>query len=322
MVSALTILVACRQDFVLDADLTTAAAGVASEVDGERLVQSVEDVVAAHQSETPLACEADDASDILCNLTHTAAAALIEDRLAALGYDVKQQKTRDGSYDVVNLVVEVPGVSTETVLVSAHYDAGFAAADDDSTGVATLLELARILAGTTPARTIRLVAFDLEELGMVGATAYVRELDDDPSIAAVIDVDGIGVATPAQPSAFGIRLPDTGDFLAVVGNADSAEIAATADALGRELDLVDVEGVVAGGDGTAPLFGLLGLSSGNHAPFWVAGIPAILVSDTQPIRDPAYHSADDTVEHLDAQFFTASARVVTATVAYLAEVGP
>jgi Zn-dependent M28 family amino/carboxypeptidase len=138
----------------------------------------------------------------------------------------------------------------------------------------------------------------------------------------MINVDGVGFSSPEQPTSPLFPSGSVGDFLVAVGNRPSDELVATALLLAAELDIVEVEPVVAGGDGTGPLLGLFGIASSDHAPFWVAGVPAIAFSDTQPTRDPAYHTADDTVEHLDPDFLEQSTRLVTATTAYLAEVAP
>jgi Zn-dependent M28 family amino/carboxypeptidase len=258
---------------------------------------------------------------VTCNVTHVAARDWIRNRFEELGYTVSVQRSEDAGYDVVNLVAEVPGTGDGVLIVGAHYDAGFAAADDDTTGVAVVLELARLLQGSTPERTLRLVTFDLEELGLLGSAAYVgaNALDD---VVAMINVDGVGVSSPEQPDVLFFPDQSAGDFVLAGGNRQADELVATATLLGNDLGIVPVVPVVVGGDGTGALGGLFRLASSDHASFWADGIPAVAFSDTQPTRDPAYHSADDTVEHLDPQFLERATQLIAATTAYLGEVAP
>jgi hypothetical protein len=312
----MVILLACAAPFSLDAGRADAAASFADAVDGEQVLDTVRAVVAAHTGDEVVPCDGDDAEGVTCNVTHLAARAWIQNRLEELGYTVSVQRSDDAGHDVVNLVAEAPGTGAGVVIVGAHYDAGFAAADDDTTGVAVVLELARILRSSAPERTVRLVTFDLEELGLLGSAAYVQAnaLDD---VVAMINVDGVGFSSPEQPDVLFFPDHSAGDFVLAGGNRRSDEFVATATLLGNDLGIVPVVPLVVGGDGTGALGGLFGLASSDHASFWAEGVPAIAFSDTQPTRDPAYHSADDTVAHLDPQFLEGATRLIAATTAYL-----
>jgi Zn-dependent M28 family amino/carboxypeptidase len=295
---------------------------VADAVDEDRLDADLASLVSAHDGDTALDCSPlPHPTDVMCNLTDTAARDFLEGSFAAMGLEVARVETDDGAFHVVDLFVDIPGASDSLVLLGAHYDAGFAAANDNSTGVAVLLEAARVLRGVPLEHTVRIVAFDLEELGLVGSSAYVDAVSLTDHVA-MVNVDGCGVTSPTQPSTPGLPLPETGNFLVALANEPSIELSATAGALASQLDLVDVQIIDVPGDGTAPLVGALGAGGSDHAPFWVAGIPAVSLSDNQPARDPDYHTAGDDLDGIDPTFFHGSAKVAIATAAYLAGAHP
>ncbi len=305
-------------ELVLDARGKALAQAVAADVDGARVLASVSALVEVHKADTPVDCATvDEPSDVVCHDTHVAARAWLADAFTALGYQVSQQTSRDGVLEVVNVIAELPGAGSEAVVVGAHYDAAFAAADDDTSGVAVLVELARVLRGRSLERTVRFVGFDLEELGAVGSTSYARSVDP-AEVATMISLDGVGISAPTQPSLPGIPLPSTGDFLLAIANEPSVELGASVRVLSRELQLGPAEVLVAAGDGSAPLLGVYGIGSGDRSPFWVRGIPAILLCDTQPIRTRRYHTPEDDVAGLDPEFLSRSARIAAGTVAYAA----
>ncbi len=318
-VAAAMLLAGCASpELVLNARDKSLAQAVVADVDGARVLATVSAIVDAHKADAPIDCATlDEPSDVVCHDTHLAARAWLAEAFASLGYPVSRQTSHDGVLEVVNVVAELPGSGSGVLVVGAHYDAAYAAANDDSSGVAVLVELARVLRGRSFERTVRFVGFDLEELGAVGSASYARSLDR-AEVAAMISLDGVGISTPTQPSLPGVPFPSKGDFLAVIANEPSVELGASVRVLSRELQLGPTEVLVAAGDGSAPLLGVYGVGSGDRSPFWVLGIPAILLCDTQPIRTQRYHSPEDDVAGLDPEFLARSARIAAATVAYAA----
>lgn len=312
----------CAPSFDLpDAPGTASTAlALAGEVSSERLMTAVREIVAAHRSDTPLDCSRFDASwPPVCHATHLKAREVIRGSLETLGYSVHAHESGEGDFKAVNLIADLPGerAPEEIVLVGAHYDAFYAAANDNSTGVAVVLELARVLRARPWGRTIRFAFFDLEEFGLTGSTRYMAD-QASGSIAIALILDSVGYTDRrqgSQPSFPGVPQPDTADFLAAVANERSGKRVTELLSLARALSIGNVGGMIAPGDGTAPL---LGLTGSDHSPFWLAGIPAVFLTDTGPRRHPHYHSAGDTPELLDPAFLTANARVALAAAAHWA----
>jgi Zn-dependent M28 family amino/carboxypeptidase len=224
----------------------------------------------------------------------------------------------------VMLVAEWPGTtrSSEVVLVGAHYDAFYSGADDNSSGVAAMLAIAAAVRGHTFARTIRFVAFDLEERGSAGSTRYVEAGFAEHVVGAlVLETIGFSSSSPnSQETTTGLPLPDVGDFLLVVANQRSAPIAERMLVLGPALADLHTVAVIAPSDGNFPLTSVLNRS--DNAPFWAHGVPAVMLTDTAEFRNKAYHTEDDTVDRLDPAFLAATTRTTAATLAELAELQP
>lgn len=192
------------------------------------------------------------------------------------------------------------------VVIGAHYDTvdGTPGADDNASGVATLLALARRLATWPPDRTLRLVAFVNEEppfffsrnMGSYVYAAECRKRGD--SISAMLSIESVGrysdlpdsqrYPTPLLARVF----PTTGNFIGFIGNTPSRQL--VWDALGsfRRHTQFPSEG--------AALPGLIaGVGWSDHWAFWQFGYPAIMVTDTAPFRNAQYHQAGDTWDRLD-----------------------
>jgi Zn-dependent M28 family amino/carboxypeptidase len=202
----------------------------------------------------------------------------------------------------------------EIVLVGAHYDTvpGSPGADDNASGVATLIELARALRETRPARTVRLVAFVNEEppffyFGDMGSQIYARAArlrGDDIRVMLSLEMLGYYSDSPgsqAYPPLFRFFYPDRGNFVGFVSNLGSR----------RELRKV-VAAFKANSDFPAERLAspsiVPGVSWSDHLSFWRAGYPGIMVTDTAFYRYPHYHAPSDTPERLN---YPAMARVAS-----------
>lgn len=256
--------------------------------------------------------------DRYTNKNRTIARNYITASLKSLGWSPSLQRFADG----INIVAERPGISPKagTIIVAAHYDTvpGSPGADDNASGVATLLEIARIFRIPTQ-QTLKLVFFDAEEIGLRGSLAFTANKANLANLNGVVVMDmiGFGCYTPgcqqyppglpiippsdyAQPSAKG----DRGDFLAVVGDAENLQLLnAFSQSNSAKLPVITLP---------IPLKGLFtpDVLRSDHAPFWYQGIGAVLVTDTANLRSPHYHQPSDTVANIDRPFFAGAAQVV------------
>jgi Zn-dependent M28 family amino/carboxypeptidase len=254
------------------------------------------------------------------NVFHPAAleasAQYIEQTFAGLGYAVAAQRFRAGTVEVRNIEVEVRGGARapEIVVVGAHYDSvvGAVGANDNGSGVAAMLELARLFEGARPARTLRFVAFVNEEppfyhSDAMGSRQYARRSRArGEAIAAMLSLETIGYysddpGSQRYPFPLGFFYPSTGNFVALVSNLASRPLLHQALASFRRHGGVPSEGVA------APAM-LPGVDWSDHWSFWQEGWPALMVTDTALFRYPHYHTMQDTPEKVD---YERLARVVT-----------
>jgi len=244
-----------------------------------------------------------------------ASAAYITQILEDLGYEVKKQHYSVLDKVVVNLEVELPGVlmSDEIVLVGAHYDSAIGApgANDNASGVAALLELARLFVGQRCSRTLRFVFFTNEESPFfqtadMGSLVYARrshELNEKIVVMICLETIGYYSSEPGSqkyPFPFNLFYPNTGDFLAFVGNLASRQLVHRAISSFRRHSSFPSEGAA------APQW-ITGIGWSDQWSFWQENYPAVMLTDTAPFRYPAYHSDMDTAEKLD---YNALARIV------------
>lgn len=229
--------------------------------------------------------------------------------------DVQETKFR-------NIVVRFGPDLGPLMVVGAHYDSygdasagakdprGFTpdthtpGADDNASGVAGLLELARLLGRSDQRRPIELVAYTLEEpphfrsehMGSAWHARSLREANREVELMLALEMIGVFSDEPGSqryPVPGMTRLyPDRGNFIGIVGKLS---------------DFVAMRGVkaaMAGATGLpvrsihAPLF-IQGIDLSDHRNYWLEGFPAFMVTDTSYMRNPHYHSASDTYEKLD-----------------------
>jgi len=222
-----------------------------------------------------------------------------------------------------NLILDLPPVVSNKqqppILIGAHYDAvpGTPGADDNATGVAALLELARIFA-TAPARyPIKLVAFDLEEYGLMGPSgaseyaAQLRQYKQPLRLMISLEMLGYCDAAPGSqryPAGLERFYPNQGDFIALIGNLPTVPDLIR---LSRSIRKSGVPSEWLPTFNQGRIVPQTRLS--DHAHFWDQGYRAIMVTDTAFLRNPHYHKATDTIKTLDLQFFTAVCRGLAAS---------
>jgi Zn-dependent M28 family amino/carboxypeptidase len=242
------------------------------------------------------------------------AADYVERELSAAGKVSRQSYPASGrSCD--NLEVEIRGSSSpgEIVIVGGHYDSVFGCpgANDNATGTAGVLALARSLAKTAPARTLRFVAFVNEEpphfqTDEMGSRVYAKRCRErGENVVAMLSLETIGCysdedGSQKYPPPLGLFYPSKGNFIAFVGNIGSRALVRRCLDLFRERAAFPSEG--------AALPSILpGVGWSDHESFWTYDYPAVMVTDTAPFRYPHYHLEGDTVDKVD---FDRCARVL------------
>lgn len=240
------------------------------------------------------------------------AAAYIKRFWEAQGFEVQVQSYELRGAVYQNLWVEIEGAELpgEIVLAGAHYDsvAGSPGADDNASGVAALLEISRLFReAARPRRSVRFAAFTNEEQPFfksseMGSIVYARKAaEEKQKITAMLSLETIGYFTDERgsqqyPPPLDLFYPDTGNFLAVVGNVASAELVKKAGNYFKEASALPCECA-------AVPASLPGVDWSDHASFWEYGYPAVMVTDTAPYRNPYYHEAGDTPEKLNYPAF-------------------
>lgn len=253
------------------------------------------------------------------------AATLIHDTFKGAGLDVQRRpfEFRGRTHD--NIAGRIAGSEPDlpALLIGAHFDtiSSSPGADDNASGVAVMLEVARHVTRLQPGRTIELVGFNLEEpqdlVGTyrVGSRSFAQTARRDGRryIGALI-LEMVGYTDP-EPGAQQVpplvlkRVPSQGTFLAAVGDGRSRRLLRAFDrAVTRhvpELTLVTYRTRLRGW-----LLPLTRLS--DNASFWDCRYPALMVTDTAFLRNPNYHMASDRADTLDYGFMAHVTRAVLA----------
>jgi Zn-dependent M28 family amino/carboxypeptidase len=233
------------------------------------------------------------------------AAEYIETELVSQGYPVQIQSFRCYDREAANLIVEAPGRGNEVVVVGAHYDTvpGTPGADDNASGVAALLELARLLRGHAGRKTMQLAAFVNEEPPFygsrnMGSMVCAGDLKERGArVEVMLSLEMIGYFGKGHPQRFPLPgmeffYPRTGDFVAVVGNFPSRR------AVSRIRRGINKFSRIRARSLTAPEF-FGGINLSDHASFWAHGFPAVMVTDTSFFRNRHYHQESDTIDTLN-----------------------
>jgi Zn-dependent M28 family amino/carboxypeptidase len=240
------------------------------------------------------------------------------DLLLDFGKGFGYEPTLQGEFDNVVMNSAVAADSPR-LLLGAHYDSvlGTPGADDNASAVAVCLECARLIKRYNIG-SVTIVFFNREEDGFLGSHEFVAAGQaENISEAHIFEMVGYRSRTANSqrlPSGLPLLAPPTvGDFLALLANSGSNAIAE---------DLIDVAASYVPQFPVIALKVYLGLEKAighlnrsDHAPFWQAGIPAIMWSDTAEFRNPNYHGASDTPDTLDYDFMSDVAKIALARVA-------
>ena len=232
----------------------------------------------------------------------------IEREFASYGLAVESDYFPYGGGKFRNIIARSgPKKDGPVIILGAHFDSvpGSPGADDNASGVAVLLEAARLLCQIERLRSqILFCAFNLEELNMIGSAALAKKLKAaGAKVEAMISLEMVGYTDPRPgrqkyPVGLSWMYPDRGDFIGVIGNWNSNILLRRFAASMRQVSGLQIETLSVPGNGM--LIPAVRLS--DHSPFWDLGYPALMVTDTSFYRNPYYHGPSDTIDTLDFDF--------------------
>ncbi|MBN4054692.1 M28 family peptidase [Nitrospira defluvii] len=224
--------------------------------------------------------------------------------ITRLSVDRENQATLE-AFDYKNVVAVKAGLGDEVIVLGAHYDTavGTPGADDNASGIAVLLEVARLLQQAMLERSILFVAFANEEppffrTKAMGSAQFINTREpQNQEIALMISLEMLGYYSEAldvqgYPPLLRFFYPAHANFLAVVGNFASNRFVKEITQVFRKQTNIAVESL------SAPSF-VPGVDYSDHRNFWKAGIPAVMLTDTAFYRNPNYHGDQDLPQTLN-----------------------
>jgi aminopeptidase YwaD len=213
-------------------------------------------------------------------------------------------------------------------VLGAHLDSreNTPGADDNASAVAVLLEIARLLGEPNSTAVpmgveLELVIFDLEELGMLGGAYHAESCrQQNRSLIGMVSLEMLGYCShepgsQTLPEGLEGIYPDVGNFIAVVGNQNSGNLIQHFANTFQQVDQLPCESLQVPDNGLP----LPPTRLSDHSPFWDAGFPALMITDTSFMRNPHYHEPSDTPETLDREFLHKVAEGVLNAVSELTE---
>lgn len=265
------------------------------------------------------------AADDPASLERTAA--YVEAAFRTATSRVESQRFKAGAADYRNVIAHFGPSGGARIVVGAHYDAmglfgSNPGADDNASGTAGLLELARLLGDTNLAHPVDLVAFTLEEppyfaTPKMGSRVHADALAKSRRrLDAMIGLEMIGCFTEHQPwpsTLLALVYPRRGNFIGVVGQPFDGGLAR------RVKTWMRLPGGVPVYSFNGPT--TMGTDASDHASYWLRGFPAVMVTDTAFMRNPRYHTAADTADTLDYQRMAQVVDAVLNAVLHLANDG-
>jgi Peptidase family M28 len=236
-----------------------------------------------------------------------AAQEFLDRELTQAGYTVREQKYTVDGRTYSNLEVEIPGssLSEQILVIGGHYDSAFTSpgANDNATGAAAVLALAREFVGTKPQRTLRFVEFTNEEppffetknMGSLVYAQAAKERGDE--IVGMFSLETLGYFTDTAnsqkyPPPLSLLYPSQGNFIGLISDLDSREL------LRNTIRSFRAQ-VKFPSEGAALPSAIQGVGWSDHWSFWQQGYQALMISDTAPFRYPHYHTWADTADKID-----------------------
>lgn len=258
-------------------------------------------------------------------------ATLIKELFKAYGYVVEEHVFVFNKRMYRNIIATISGMNSKKdwLIIGAHYDSahGSPGADDNASGVAVMMEVARVLRESPISDKIKFVAFTLEEPQphtwqfLIGSKHFVKEFKKRGFTYKALILESVGYTSNKPGSQLlppFVKGPDRGDFLGVVSNKKSIPL--------LKIFQKSVEQYVPSLNivcHTVPLNGYLLIESrfSDHSPFWDRGFQALMLTDTAMFRNPYYHTALDTSDKLDMDFMSGVAKAVAVAAAGIIDSG-
>lgn len=232
----------------------------------------------------------------------------IQRRFSQLGFPAKRQSFRVDGTAYHNIHAEISGIRypDEILVIGAHYDTvpGTPGADDNASGIAGLLAIAKIMSEHPPCRTVMLAAFTLEEppffrTRQMGSYIFAESLYQKKiRVRGMISLEMIGYFTEKKGGQhyplplFRWFYPETGDYIAFVGNVQSKAFTEKFKKSFKKYSSLPCESL-----NTVSV--VPGVDFSDHRSFWKFNYPAFMITDTAFYRNPHYHGPGDTAETLD-----------------------
>ncbi|MCX7989009.1 MAG: M28 family peptidase [Thermodesulfovibrio sp.] len=250
-------------------------------------------------------------------------AKFIEEQFREYGYIVEFDQFSYKGRGYKNIIATKEGISSKKdwFLIGAHYDSAMDSpgADDNASGVAVMLEVARLIRDIPVAKKVKFVAFSLEEPQafdlkfIIGSSHFVRKFKKLGYRYTAVILESVGYYSEMKGSqklpAF-VKGPEVGDFIGVVGNGKSKGLLKLFDEVKKYVPSLKII------THKVPLNGWLSIETrfSDHAPFWDAGFQAVMLTDTAMFRNPYYHTSQDTPDKLNFSFMSEITKTLLATV--------
>lgn len=232
------------------------------------------------------------------------AADYIREALSLTGARVSDQEYEAGGVECRNIIAHFGPDKEKLLIIGAHYDAcgDQPGADDNASGVAGLLELARLLGERNYDSPIMLIAYSTEEPPFfrtkdMGSAVHARSLrTNNIEIHGMICLEMIGYFCDRQLTDnvfLRILYPRSGDFIAVVGRWSDRSLIRKIKKCFRgasDLRAFSYSGPI-----------IIGADLSDHLNYWLEGYQAVMITDTAFLRNPHYHTSSDTADTLDYQ---------------------
>lgn len=235
----------------------------------------------------------------------------ITDYFKNIGLQVHQQQYKYGNYDIANIIAcsQKNLLSSKYYVIGAHYDSvpETYGADDNASGIAVLLELARYTIQEEISLPVCFVAFTAEEpptfsthhQGSKIFVKSVKEKKDEVLGAIILEMVGYTSNEQAYPMVLKwMGYPSKGNFIGIVGNRKSKKFGQSIFQSFKKNEQLPVETLFVPFNGWI----LPDTRRSDHSSFWDAGLPAVMITDTAFFRNPNYHTPQDTFDTLDYFF--------------------
>ena len=231
----------------------------------------------------------------------------IESQLQAYGTPQRQTYTANGE-SFHNIILQFGPDSKKIVVVGAHYDSadGLSGADDNASGVAGLIELARLLSHAKLSSRVELVAYTLEEpphfrSSKMGSYIHAKSLKESgKDVILMMSLEMIGYFSDAPNSQhypvpfLDLIYPSKGNYIAIVANLSNQSTVRKVKTSFSQASTLPVYSI------NAPVF-IPGIDYSDHRNYWRMGYPAVMITDTAFARNTAYHTPQDTADRLNYQ---------------------